>query len=209
MSAPDRARRCTGDNGTALIEAAISIPILAVIVAGIFDFGMLFRQSAVVSRAKHATVRSLAVGGSARAADVLALRTLAANLASTKNITLVKVVIFQPASEASALPVSPTCFTAAAPSASAKCNVYTAVQVGTIGATSASHFGPDTTACGASAWDRNWCPLSRIDNVDGPPDWIGVYIESSYRSFTGLWLPSGFTFSDRAIMRIEPKTVIA
>ncbi len=198
------ARRCRGDAGTTLIEFSIVIPVLTIVVCGIVDFGMLYRQDTIVIASTGAGVRAVASAGSARAADFVAVRAVLATLAGTSRTTVVKVVTFQ-ANEGSSQPLSPSCFTASNPASSARCNVYTAAQLQDIGAVSTVNFGPSSVACGAAAWDRNWCPLSRNDSLVGPQDYVGVYVEATGRSVTGFWMPSGWTITDRSIMRLEPK----
>ncbi len=195
--------RFHGDAGTTLIEFTLVVPLLTIVMCGIVDFGMLYRESTIVRSATGAGARAAASTGSARAADFLAVRSLLATLTATSG-TVVKVVTFQ-AVEGSSRPLSPTCLTSAAPVGSAKCNVYSAAQLRDIGQDHTVHFGPTTAACGATAWDRNWCPLVRNDTLVGPQDYVGVYIELTYRSVTGFWMPRGSTITDQAIMRLEPK----
>jgi Flp pilus assembly protein TadG len=51
------ARRAWGERGAELIEMAIVTPILLMILAGIFDFGMLFRSWEVVTNAAREGAR--------------------------------------------------------------------------------------------------------------------------------------------------------
>ncbi|MEZ5208794.1 MAG: pilus assembly protein [Acidimicrobiales bacterium] len=38
------ARRCSGDQGVAIIEAALIMPVFLVLVFGIFEYGVVFRD---------------------------------------------------------------------------------------------------------------------------------------------------------------------
>jgi TadE-like protein len=51
------ARRACGERGAELIEMAIVTPILLMIIAGIFDFGMMFRAWEVVTNAAREGAR--------------------------------------------------------------------------------------------------------------------------------------------------------
>jgi len=198
-------RRCADDTGTALIEASLAVPIIVALLAGIVDFGMLYERANVVYGATHATARTLTTAGASRGADFLALRAFNAGFFTAQsNVTVTKVVIYKPLAEGSSAPISATCFSSATPAATAKCNVYTASMLATLGTSYPTHFGPDASSCGTTAWDRNWCPLTRLDQQDAATDWVGVYVELTYVSVTRLWLRSGVTFTDRAVMRIEP-----
>ena len=199
------ARRCRGDQGSALIETTLAVPIVVVIVTGIVDFGVLYQRATIAYGATQAAVRTAASSGAARAADYLALRSFTTAFTSATGVTLKKIVIFKPQAEGSSSPISTTCFTSDTPSTSGKCNVYSGAAAAAIGTSYTTHFGPDGSSCGSTAWDRNWCPLTRLDQPDTPTDWLGVYVELSYQSVTGFWLRSGFSFTDRAVMRIEPK----
>lgn len=198
-------RRMGGDGGTALIESCLVMPLLVGLLAGVIDFGMLYRQHSTLVSSLHLAARAATNAGAARSADFLALRSFNASFATLRNITLTKVVIYKTVAEGSSQPVNSTCFTAATPPSGGYCNIYTASQLQSLGSDHTVHFGPTAFSCGSSAWDRYWCPVNRIDQVDSNPDWLGIYVQVHYRSMTGLWLAGGLPLKDRVVMRLEPR----
>ena len=59
--------------------------------------------------------------------------------------------------------------------------------------------------------DNYWCPTTRKSalqstNGNGPPDYVGVYVEGTHRNLIGLFGKT-FTFSNDTVIRIEPRTL--
>jgi Flp pilus assembly protein TadG len=52
-----------GDRGSELVEFALVLPILLVIVGGVFDFGLLFQRYQVVTNAAREGARMAVLGG--------------------------------------------------------------------------------------------------------------------------------------------------
>lgn len=69
--------------GQSLVETALVLPVLLLILTGIFDFGMLFNNYMVVSNASREGARSAAVD-STDAQIISAVNTVTASLDSTK-----------------------------------------------------------------------------------------------------------------------------
>ena len=59
---------------------------------------------------------------------------------------------------------------------------------------------------------RNWCPTDRnyaakATNGNGPPDFLGLYIEFEHRWFTGLF-GDKFTLTSTTVTRLEPSSLL-
>ena len=56
--------------------------------------------------------------------------------------------------------------------------------------------------------DRFWCPSTRRINASaltgGPPNFLGVYVKVKHKALTSF-LGTSVTFTDQAILRIEPE----
>ena len=68
----------------------------------------------------------------------------------------------------------------------------------------------DDFDCSGTSPDRFWCPTSRkvaVGGPNGPPDYIGVWIQVKYDFITGLFPGGGMTFDDTTIMRLEPRAI--
>jgi Flp pilus assembly protein TadG len=194
--------RLRGDDGAVLVEFALVLPLLALLLLGVFEYGSAYRETLNMASAVRVASRQAANVGSGRSADYLALQSFNSVMGSAKNITVQKVVIYKTTS-ANGDPLDPSCFTSATPSAGFQCNVYTGTQIANLGASYLTNFGPTDTACTAS-WDVKWCPLVRKDMQSDPPDYLGVYAVITYKGVTSI-IPGTRTFTDRAVARIEPR----
>lgn len=195
-------RQRRGDKGAVLVEFVLVVPIFALLLMGVVDLGMAYRESLNLSGAVRSAARQATSAGTTRNADFLALQAFEATMGQAHNVTIEKVVIYN-TTDTGGDPLDPSCFTSSNPPASAKCNVYTGTQISQIGTDYLTHFG-SANACDPGAWDASWCPLVRHDLQGDPPDYVGVYAVVSYRSWTSLF-PATRTLTDRAVLRIEPR----
>ena len=77
------------NNGQALIETALVLPIIILILMGIIDFGLMFSNYFIVSNASRDAARNAVVGQS----DVQT-QALIANMTSTLNQEKIKITIY-------------------------------------------------------------------------------------------------------------------
>jgi Flp pilus assembly protein TadG len=196
------APRVRGDEGAVLVEFALVLPLIVLLLQGVFEYGTAWRESLNLASAVRAASRQAANSGTQRPADYLALQSFSSVLGRSKNLTTQKVVIYRTTSSDGS-PLDPTCFTAATPNAAFNCNVYTGAQIAALGGSYLTNFGPTASSCNG-AWDANWCPLVRKDLQSDPPDYVGVYAKVSYQPVTKL-LPTTTVLTDRAVSRIEPR----
>jgi hypothetical protein len=202
-----RPRRFESDRGSLIPEFALGAPLLIFGLLAIFEFGMGYREKINMTSAVRSTARQATNLGQARPADYEALQGYRSTMARAKNIDTDRVVIFRATSGGQ--PFVPGCLDTIPASSSGAgdngdCNIYNATQLSSLGSTYTTHFGGTDTTCSGSSWDRFWCPPSRRSAQGDPPDYLGVYVEVTYESYTRM-LPSTVTLTDRAVMRIEPK----
>jgi Flp pilus assembly protein TadG len=202
------ARRCAGDSGSLVAEFALALPILIFGLLAIFEFGMGFRERINISAAVRSAARQDSNLGDTRPADYEALVGFQAVMSRAKHITINRVVIYK-ATGTNGEPSDPNCLTNAAVATgtgiNTHCNIYSDNQIQSLGANYLTNFGSNDTSCAATAWDRFWCPVTMRNADQGdPPDYLGVYVNLSYASYTRL-IPTTITMTDRAVMRIEPK----
>ena len=95
-SARPRKQRCAhrGERGAIIIELAIIAPLLGMLITGILEFGMGFRDSNVVVNANRAGARTAASQGKKGTADYYTLQAIKAGLASIKGATVQRIVIY-------------------------------------------------------------------------------------------------------------------
>jgi Flp pilus assembly protein TadG len=209
--------RLAGDDGTALIEAAIITPLFMYLLFGILEFGLLFFAATSTNAIVLAGARQEAIQGVNLNADYLSLQAMKSAAGVLDRTRIQRIVIWHPldptpanssvpsgcaAGTATGNPGVAGDFTVlASPTTNTVgwCNVYTAAN---LDQTSTS-FG-----CGATQPDRFWCPTVRRNANTGPKsaDYVGVYMVYRYKFLTGLFGTSrDVSFS--AISRIEPQAV--
>ena len=84
-SVPDA--RLKGDDGSLIAELALVSPLLVMLLIGIFEFGMGWREVTNNSNATRSAARSVTNVGSGRSADWAGLTAFATNMGRSKNIT--------------------------------------------------------------------------------------------------------------------------
>ena len=200
--------RCFGDEGSVFAEFALVSPLLILLLLGIVEYGMAWREKANISSALRAAGRvgssSTDINGN-RSADLFAVQAFGTMMAKGKRVTVNRFVIFK--ADASGAPTNAACLTTL-PSGTGDgidgaCNIFSWAQVQTPG----TNFSAVCTGSTGVAWDRYWCPTDRNVNQNapgGPPDYMGYYANTTYKAYTGL-LPYTITLTDKFITRIDPK----
>jgi hypothetical protein len=183
-------RRSRGERGAALVEAAIVSPVIILLVFGMIEFGLVFRDYLTVANTTRSAARVGSAAGADADADYDILQALRGASSAIDATTIEKIIVFEATSPTGGVPVD--CVSAPV---SGKCNHYDGSDF--------SRPSSDFT-CTGSAPDRFWCPTDRVDRQSGPPDWIGVYVEVRHDYVTGLF-GSTRMIKDTTVMRIEPK----
>jgi len=190
---PRGPRRARGQRGTVLVEAAYITPVLFFLLFSILEFGLAFRDYLAVANTTRDGARAASVYGNESSADFDILQTIAnaSNVIQRRDIE--RIVIYKGSGPDTTVP--PSC---ANGTPSATCNVYSA---------SALDLAETEFGCRSDRdLDRFWCPNTRknaMQGVNGPPDYIGVWIKVNHDWVTGLFGRS-LTFTDSTVMRIEP-----
>ncbi len=90
-----RLRRIFGERGAAIVEMAIVAPLLVVLVFGIAEYGLLFREKLTIASAATSAARTGATMGTRAEADLAILRALEAGLYDQVDASvLIRVDIF-------------------------------------------------------------------------------------------------------------------
>ncbi|MCZ7532990.1 MAG: pilus assembly protein [Acidimicrobiia bacterium] len=197
-----RARKRDGEQGAALVEMAIVLPILVLLVFGIIEFGMAFNKRLTIGNATQSAARVATAVANNKYADITALRTLEQGLISLPNNgrdVIKSVWIYKAAPDGSPADCGGPCI-----------NKYT------------YSYNPfDPTACKWTpcpdpdvppAETFKWDPEKRNATV-GNLDVLGVRVYFSHKWITGAVpildvkceLPPAGCWADTAIMRLEPQ----
>ena len=203
-----RAARARGDRGLAMVEMAIVAPFLALMMAGILEYGTLWRDNLTVTSSSRAAARVASNLGDSHLADYEALLSLNSGLSAIDGFTLEGVMIYD-AVAADGEPHS-SCFDASGDprDSTGYCNFYTAAQVtamvGIDCSTSCAEF-PDNSNC-AGGLAVHFCPQDdrETDQNTGLTS-VGVWVRIQRDYFTGIFPGDGVTIVDQTVMKVEPQ----
>lgn len=199
-----RRRRAQGDRGAALVEVALITPVFALLLFGIIEFGLTFRDYLTVANASRDGARAASALGDDTYADYNTLQVIRQATKGFRPNEIRRVIIFDAGGVGGSVlnPSHPAhqCLNATS-GVTNVCNVYTAAAF----SLPKSSFG-----CKTSSLDRYWCP-SPLNGQDGRevrasigPDYVGVYVQTRHDFITGMFGP-GLDLEDELVMRIEPQ----
>jgi Flp pilus assembly protein TadG len=196
-------RRCDGDHGTALVEAAFLSPILFYFLFGLLEMGIYFRDYLTLGAATQDAARTGAILGDDSTADFQLINAVEKATAGIPTKTVTKIVVFKATSATSTAPSACTSMATSGSSGTPNfCNTYTpAID---FVETDASKYD-----CLASPKDRSngFCPSKRktaLAGANSPPDFLGIYIEFKHPYLTGLFGTSK-VMAETVITRLEPR----
>jgi len=194
-----RTRRRRGERGAALVEAAFITPVFALLIFGMIEFGLTFRDYLTVANVSRDGARAASAYGDSLYADYNIIQVARQSSKGFRPNEIQRLVIFDAGSVSGNIldpshPAHP-CLTSATGIADI-CNVYDAADI----AMSKTHFGCKP----GEQLDRYWCPNTREVRASGPPDYVGVYVKARHDFITGLFGP-GMDLTDTLVMRIEPQ----
>ncbi len=198
-------RRLRGDRGAALAEAAILTPLFVTFIFGIFEFGAAYRDYLTLNNATSAAARQASISANSVDADYQVVHAIAKESAALPQSEVLHIVIFHatgPTSAPTAACMSGVHSAGTGTNYADVCNVYSA---------NAFNWAPTSLnwGCGATASDRWWCPTVRktaLTGANGPPDFVGVYVQISHPYFTGLF-GSSIVMSKTSVVKIEPQSL--
>jgi Flp pilus assembly protein TadG len=198
-------RRTTGrrrERGAALTEFAIILPVIAVLLCGLVEFGFAWQDKMTVESAVRAGARTGSSLGTQRLTDYSIIEGVKSALNDIGITNVQYVVVYKSSTVDGAVPAA--CSGSAPTSQSGICNVYTGAQLQTLTQASFTSTGtaPNET-CASSAPDRFWCPTSREDIQSAGTDFVGVWVKASHPTVTKFF-GSSITMTASAVMRIEP-----
>ncbi len=194
-----RRRRVHGDRAAALVEAAFITPVFALLIFGMLEFGLTFRDYLTVANVSRDSARGASAYGDGLYADYNIIQVALQSSKGFRPNEIQRLIVFNAGSVSGDItnpshPAHP-CLTATIGIAGV-CNVYDAGDL----ARAKTAFGCKST----EDLDRFWCPSVRETSASGPPDYVGVYVKARHDFITGLFGP-GMDLTDMLVMRIEPQ----
>jgi Flp pilus assembly protein TadG len=203
---PHQLRGRSGDErGSALVEFALIAPIVFLILFGIIEFGFIFKDSLTLTYMTRAGSRTGADAGNATnpSADYQILSAIK-SASGALSSQVQGVIIFKATGNSPTLPMG---CSLASTGVVGECNVYSAADFSQVASSWASQNQNDF-GCGATAWDTDWCPSTRVVSASGNggsgPDYLGIYISAHHSNITGFF--HSMTLTDTSVIRLEPQT---
>lgn len=186
------------------METAIVAPLFFFMIFGVMDASWAFFNRETVDNMSVVAARA----GSAQANDPLTdFRILQAvdNGWSGARSDVELIIVYRATGPDDRVPE--TCLTASViDSADTRgCNRYTGADL-TLPSDDFGCVGPPGPTVKN---DRYWCPTSRktaVQGPNGPPDYVGVYVQISAQSLIGL-LDDVFALESETVIRVEPRTL--
>jgi hypothetical protein len=187
------------------VEAAIVAPLVIMLIYGVMETGYAFFGRLTVNNMSVVGARS----GSGEANDVLADYAILQSVKNgatglgTNDITMV--VVYRATNPDDRVPTACKTASVANTSETRGCNRYAGSDL-SLGADDFGCVGPPGPT---TKVDSYWCPTTRktaLQGANGPPDYIGVFVEAEHQNLTGL-IGESFTFTTDTVIRIEPRTL--
>ena len=202
-------RRARDERGAALLELLTILPFLALLVVGIVEFGLTYRDNLTVTNATRSAARVGSNAGSQRRADVEILRAVRSAMRDIPTSAIDRVVIYDANLGGNLLTEPPSaCKTTPAGgvnTATAVCNVYHGSEFGVTTFPSPGNFGaPTDTSCAGTDRDLIWCPTDRSDDQSTGVDALGIWISVKHDMTTGLLPWKSLQIRENAVMNLEP-----
>jgi hypothetical protein len=188
------------ERGNSVLEAALVTPLFLLLVFGAVEGGYGLHERLSVTNMALAGARSASGNGAELLSDYQVLTSVRQGSGGVAASQVSTIVVYKATGPDQVVPAG--CKTA---SVASVCNRYTGADLGRA-STDFGCVGPGPV----TKIDNAWCPTVRkiaLSGVNGPPDYIGVYILASHRNFTGI-LGTGITFEADTILRIEPRTLV-
>ncbi len=190
MGSARRARR--SERGVTMIESAIATPVVLLLIFGVLEFGLLFKDYLSLANGVRDGARLASALGTDVNTDYKVIESALKRMPAVNRNQVRRIVIFKADSADSEVPSA--CRTA---SVTNVCNSYSG----------ADFDRPEEDFHGGlGAPDRFWRPTSRKDRLSDPPDYVGVWIEVRHEAATGI-LPLSKDLTEEVVMRIEPARV--
>jgi Flp pilus assembly protein TadG len=220
------------ESGAAVVEGALVFGIFMMIILALIEFGFFFIFWSTGRNGASEAAHEVAIGGKANFADYSALyasrnqlkRTgkalefiiiyraknikdvvppacVAAAVAGSSSPATTPVGVFDPGSMAG----NPETFPWKTAVPAVACNIYYSRSIDLIPDQKlAFDYSVLKATNGNPGLSRFWPSIQRRDSLNGPVDFVGIYIRSTYNSLTGI-VPTR-KVNHNAIVQIEPRS---
>lgn len=198
----------SGQRGAGVLEAAIVAPVFFLLIFGIMEMGLLFRNYLTLGSSVTDAARTAAIRGNDADADFQILQAFRQSFAAWDLKDFEYIVIFEADGPGAQVPASCKGVGGASNDAD-NCNRYDVADLFRPMADGSDvNFGGCPTDL--DSLDAAWCPISRDTDLSGTGDdagvdLIGIYVEAKHKYVTGFFADTG-TLSYTQVIRLEPST---
>lgn len=184
-------RRRHEDKGATLVEVGIVMPILLLLAVGLSEVGFLMIDHITAANAARSGARTGAAAADSAGADDAILEVVEEDACNLRYGDLVKVTIYEadPVDGSMPDPITSDLVNTYVPSGPLQCDAIGHALV-----------------CAGPPFSCNWDPTTDRDNVPPGFDAIGIEVEFSHTTVTGLFGIFTGTWADSAVMQLEPDT---
>ncbi len=175
------------ERGVVAVEAALILPIMVLLFAGIVEYSTMFRHGLAVSNASRQGARTAAVVGTAPDADFRIVQSTLGSRGFLSTADIDAVIVYKADAANGDIPAA--CLAAlntTAMGVAGSCNIYRQ-GAGFVATTS----------------PLPWAPSSRSNDIYGTRDFIGVYLATKFRSPLQLTIQNR-SVADRAVFHLDP-----
>lgn len=188
-----RRRKEADERGAVLVELAIILPFMLLMVLGMVEAGMAWRDTISVTSAARQGARVTSHLGQDLNADREGLYAVQAVLGDLADD--IELVIIYNANGDGTVPSQ--CMDESRSTGSVHCNRYTTAMLDDLS-------DDNKWGCQAGSYDRTWCPDDRDDKAE-TADHIGVYVQFRHGYTTGVFPGDDVLIGRHTVMRIEPE----
>jgi hypothetical protein len=174
--------------GAVAVEFALILPVLLMLVFGIFEFGMLFRADLTVSQAARSGARTAAALPRVASYHTSAANAVTASLQSALTTDEIQYLTIYRANSTTGLPFDGGTYKTCTQCYRFEWNKAT----------------KSWTQLSGSSWLYT---AQKACGTEAQTDYIGVYVEARYKFVTGVFRPmfgESSTLKERTVMRLEP-----
>lgn len=166
------------------------------LIMGLLEGSLLLGDSLATAHSAKAGARTASALGTDSMTDYQVLTAIGREGRALRRGDINYIVIY----EATSYGAEPTATCRSGVPVAGVCNVYVAADLDR----PSSQFGCQS----ATALDGYWCPNTRktaltVEN-GGPPDFVGVWIQTTHHMVSGL-VGQERTLTERSVLRIEPR----
>ncbi|MFT7600408.1 MAG: Flp pilus assembly protein TadG [Acidimicrobiales bacterium] len=201
-----RNRRNGSERGSVLIELTLVTPLFIMMVMGMLELGVAWRDSITVTQASRQGARVGSHLGDASAGTLAATTRPEQELLLSLRTVLTPeegqiqyVVVYNSDANGGMVAACDPRIQATPTSVNGQCNVYTGAQLTTIIANDSQWNSKGN--CTAGLADTAWCPTMR-SNSD---EYLGVYVQFERPKVTGFFGTGSYELKATTVMRIEPE----